>query len=107
MLPLNEGAMGRAMQVADVKTKEYRQILDGLENHRWGNYLEDSQFKKWLKAELKRNKCLTKSLSRHGLRALRPAYPPIASRPGLKRAWAPNLTIRISAAAGVNSSLLT
>ena len=61
MLPLDEGAMERAMKVADVKTKEYRQILDGLEHNRWGNYLEDPKFKKWLKGELKRNMHLTDS----------------------------------------------
>ena len=61
MLPLDEGAMERAMKVADVKTKEYRQILDGLEHNRWGNYLEDPKFKKWLKGELKRIMHLTDS----------------------------------------------
>ena len=61
MLPLTEGAMENAMKVADVKTKEYRQILSDLENHCWGHCLENSQYKRWLKSELKRNKRLTEN----------------------------------------------
>lgn len=61
MLPLTEGAMEGAMKVADERTKEYRRILDGLDNNKWGDFLEDPHYKKWLKSEVKRNKRLTEN----------------------------------------------
>lgn len=59
MLPLTEGAMEKAMKVADVKTKEYRKVLADLDSNAWGRYIEDSRYKKWLKTELKRNPRMT------------------------------------------------
>lgn len=61
MLPLTEGAMERAMKVADLQTIKYRKILDGLDHNRWGHFLEDPVYKRWLKSELKRNPRLTQS----------------------------------------------
>lgn len=61
MLPLTEEAMKAAMQVADLKTTEYRRILKSLGNNKWGVFLEDPKYKKWLKHELKRNKHLTEN----------------------------------------------
>jgi hypothetical protein len=53
--------MENAMKMADVQIKEYRQILSDLENHCWAHCLENSQYKRWLKSELKRNKRLTEN----------------------------------------------
>ncbi len=59
MLPLTEGAMEQAMKVADVRVKKYRKVLDDLDSNNWGKYIQSSEFKKWKKAELKRNSRLT------------------------------------------------
>ena len=59
MLPLDEGAMARAMKVADVKTREYRMVLDDLDCNRWGHYIDSPEYKHWLKSESKRNPRLT------------------------------------------------
>ena len=61
MLPLDEGAMANAMKVADVKVRMYRRVQDDLEHNRWGHYIDDPQYKKWLKSELKRNRRLTQN----------------------------------------------
>ena len=61
MLPLDEGALQSSMKTADVLTKEYRTILSDLANNKWGHFLDDPHFKKWLKRELKRNKRLTEN----------------------------------------------
>ncbi len=59
MQPLTEEALARATKVADVKTKEYRKVLDDLENNKWGSYIDSPEYKRWLKTELKRNPRLT------------------------------------------------
>lgn len=56
---LTKELLTQAMLTADKKTPQYRQVKQDVQDNDWAKYLEDSDYKRWLKAEQRRNPRLT------------------------------------------------